>query len=142
MNRRQAIAKDISMIMPKIARMMAQSFAKSYETMPPVQIFAILIIEKAEICHLYDLANELRVSPPTATGIVDRLQKQKLVMRIPDPDDRRAIIIKLTLSGRGLAREIKNGIYKRWEILLQKLSLTECETYLRIIKKLHASLEE
>lgn len=60
------------------------------------------------VCLLYpdqkrsvgDLADEMRVRPPTITGIADRLIKRGLVERIHDSEDRRVVWIALTENGR------------------------------------------
>lgn len=60
------------------------------------------------VCMLYphqkrpvsDLADEMRVRPPTITGIADRLIKHGFVERLHDEDDRRVVRIELTDEGR------------------------------------------
>ena len=48
------------------------------------------------------LASALEVSLPTTTGIVGRLVERGLIVRDSDPNDRRAIICRLSDSGREL----------------------------------------
>ncbi len=53
------------------------------------------------------VAAQLKVRPSTATGIVDRLvEKQKLVRRERDADDRRRVRIYLTEQGRKVITEL------------------------------------
>ncbi len=49
---------------------------------------------------LGELALALDVSPRNITGLVDHLEADGLVERIPDPDDRRSIQARLTPTGR------------------------------------------
>lgn len=46
------------------------------------------------------LAEMLRVSPRNVTGLIDGLERDGLVERIPDPNDRRSVHARLTASGR------------------------------------------
>jgi DNA-binding MarR family transcriptional regulator len=43
-----------------------------------------------------DLARELRLSPGAVTTIVDRLERAGYARRVPDPDDRRRVLIETT----------------------------------------------
>ncbi len=49
--------------------------------------------------QLHPIADWLGVSPRNVTGLVDALEAQGLVERVPDPSDRRAVIARLTPAG-------------------------------------------
>ena len=49
---------------------------------------------------LGDLATMLNVSPRNVTGLIDTLERDGLVERVPDLDDRRSIQARLTADGR------------------------------------------
>jgi DNA-binding MarR family transcriptional regulator len=57
---------------------------------------------------LGDLALQLDVSPRNITGLVDHLEKDHLVERFPDADDRRAIRVRLAPAGKQKLSEIKH----------------------------------
>ena len=57
---------------------------------------------------LGDLAESLDVSPRNITGLVDHLELDKLVDRIPDPNDRRATRVQLAPAGKQKLSEIKD----------------------------------
>lgn len=46
-----------------------------------------------------ELARLWQVTPAVITGIVDRLERRGLVLREPDPDDRRRLCLALTAAG-------------------------------------------
>jgi MarR family transcriptional regulator, lower aerobic nicotinate degradation pathway regulator len=48
------------------------------------------------------LAGYLELDKSSVTGLVDRAERRGLVQRVADPDDGRAVRIKLTRSGRAL----------------------------------------
>lgn len=47
-----------------------------------------------------DLSAELKVSNGNVTGIVERLVKDGMVLRVPVPRDRRALLVRLTQKGK------------------------------------------
>jgi DNA-binding MarR family transcriptional regulator len=56
---------------------------------------------------LGELAERLDVSPRNITGLVDHLEQDSLVERIPDPDDRRAVRVRLAPGGKQKLSEVK-----------------------------------
>ncbi|HEV2013244.1 MAG TPA: MarR family transcriptional regulator [Candidatus Dormibacteraeota bacterium] len=53
-----------------------------------------------------ELAETLDVSPRTVTGLVDNLERDGLVKRVDDPDDRRSVYAELTDQGRERVRAL------------------------------------
>jgi DNA-binding MarR family transcriptional regulator len=53
-----------------------------------------------------ELAQELRISPSTATRLCDRLVRKRLVSRAVDPTNRREVAISLSSRGRDLVRTV------------------------------------
>ena len=47
-----------------------------------------------------ELSKRMMVTGGNITGITDQLEQEKLVVRVPDPKDRRAYSVKLTPAGR------------------------------------------
>jgi len=50
------------------------------------------------------LQRQLALSSPTLTGAIDRMEKQELVRRVPDPADRRASLLEPRLAPKARAR--------------------------------------
>lgn len=63
------------------------------------QLMARLMKAEGRSLAMADLAASLRVSPRNITGLVDHLEKDGYVERVPDPDDRRSILARLTDAG-------------------------------------------
>ncbi|OBH60063.1 MarR family transcriptional regulator [Mycobacterium sp. E2479] len=86
------------------------------------------------------LARELNVADPTVSDAIAALVRKGLVVRTPDPDDRRRHGLVLTPAGRKTATELA-----RWtapaEIATSKLDRSEAErlldTLLVVMAKLH-----
>jgi DNA-binding MarR family transcriptional regulator len=61
------------------------------------------------------LAAKLHVSPRNVTGLVDNLERDGLVVRVPDPADRRSVLARLTERGR----ERVDGL---WQVAAERQS--------------------
>ncbi|GGN46022.1 DNA-binding MarR family transcriptional regulator [Actinoplanes campanulatus] len=64
-----------------------------------------------------DLARLTRVSQPGMTQLIGRLEKADLVRRVPDPDDRRGVLVEVTEAGRKLL----NRTYVHYAAVLDEM---------------------
>ena len=66
---------------------------------------------------LGDLATDLDTTPRNITGLVDHLERDGLVERVPDPADRRSVRARLTDVGRNQIESIwKQGLQHQHKI--------------------------
>ena len=69
-------------------------------------------------CPLGNLADELESTPRNITGLVDHLEKDGLVERVPDSEDRRSVRARLTEAGRVRIEAIwKEGHERQFEMV-------------------------
>ena len=73
----------------------------------PSQARALGTLHRHGALRLRDLAEHLRIAPRSATEVVDDLAGRGLVDRHPDPDDRRAILVRPTERGAATATAIR-----------------------------------
>ncbi|WP_240422833.1 MarR family winged helix-turn-helix transcriptional regulator [Leucobacter sp. wl10] len=57
-------------------------------------------LEQSGSARVSDLAQQQRISQPSMTGLVQRLEGERWVERRADPDDRRASLVSITAAGR------------------------------------------
>jgi DNA-binding MarR family transcriptional regulator len=84
------------------------------------QARALSLFDEGSEFTMTELSNLLKVSLPTATEMVDRLVKAKLVKRKRSRDDRRVVKVALSPFGRRIKEEFvrhKRGIIE--EVLIQ-----------------------
>jgi DNA-binding MarR family transcriptional regulator len=66
---------------------------------------------------LGELADDLETTPRNITGLVDHLERDGLVERVPDPDDRRSVRANLTAAGKERIEGIwKEGLEHQFEM--------------------------
>jgi len=73
-------------------------------TMAQLRLMYILFMNGEQ--PVGELAEKMSVRPPTMTGLTNRLIRQKLIERLPDPGDRRVVRVGLTNEGRRILGEI------------------------------------
>ena len=79
-----------------------------------------------ETLTLSELSQRLLRVNSNTTAMIDNLEAKELVQRVPDPDDRRVIRVRLTEAGRQLRDQV---VPKQNEFIHQLLaSLTDFET--------------
>jgi DNA-binding MarR family transcriptional regulator len=102
----------------------------------------LLWLERSEAAGLRpaDLAERLRVSRATTTALVDGLERDGLVVRRPDPQDRRARRVALTRAGRARAREIAPVHAARLAAVTRALDDDERTLLLALLDKLRGGL--
>ena len=65
------------------------------------QLWALWELGRSGPCALKDLAERMKLDSSTVVGVVDRLVAKGLVVRSPDPGDRRRISLTPTAKGDG-----------------------------------------
>ena len=67
------------------------------------EVLMLLYFSKRGSLPMKVIGSRLQVHPTSVTNAVDRLEDAGLVTRSPHPEDRRAVLVALTPSGRQLA---------------------------------------
>lgn len=102
----------------RLARRLRRAFRQAVEPLglSPHQVRAMRVIgEVPDGLRLSELARALQVAPRSVTDVVDALEAGCWVERCPDPGDRRAVLVRLTISGRellGEADEIRTAVHR------------------------------
>jgi DNA-binding MarR family transcriptional regulator len=90
-----------------------------------------------------ELSEELGVTPRNVTALVDALEGEGLVRRVPHATDRRATVIELTTAGAEYGRQMATGVpMEAIAELFRGLSSDERKQLLALVTKLHGLLAE
>jgi DNA-binding MarR family transcriptional regulator len=87
------------------------------------------------------LCRELLVSSGVMTNRLDKLERAELLLRKPDPSDRRGILLELTQGGRERLDEYIDLGAKRERELLEALTPSEKQALNELLRKLIGSLQ-
>ena len=78
--------------------------------------------------------------PPGTARILDRLQRKGLVVRMPDPADRRAQLVYLTAQGRALQKIVVPIVCQVLERSVEGISQEDLAVVLRTLKHVDNNL--
>lgn len=87
-----------------------------------------------------DLAAKVGVKPASMTGLLDGLEREKLVERVPHPTDRRKVNVRLGANGKALLDAILPDYYAHIASLTADLSLDEQALLRRLLGKVSSRI--
>ena len=105
------------------------------------EVLALLRRREPELLTPLQVAQQLQTSQSGMTGKLDRLERQGLIQRRPDPEDRRAIRLGITDSGRALIDEAFTTSLSVYQSMLSEFSPTEVKHCEALLEKLLARLD-
>ena len=106
----------------------------------PQQYGVLLGLDSLVSCSQRTLAAALGIDPRNLVAVLDALERRGLVVRRPDPDDRRRRAVSLTAAGSGAAERLRRAGEDLDRELAQGLDGAEQAALRRILTKLVAGL--
>jgi len=106
----------------------------------PAQMHIVLWLGTDGSLTMGALARAVGVTEKTITGVVDRLERDRLAHRERDPADRRVVHVRLAPRGAALYRRIDAGIDSKLAKLLGLLEAGDRRHLVRMVEKLTARL--
>jgi DNA-binding MarR family transcriptional regulator len=88
-----------------------------------------------------DLYNSLLVSSGAMTNRIDRLEEREFVVRTPDPNDRRGVLVELTPKGKKVIDAAMSAHVEVEADLLKAFTPTEREQLASLLRKFALSVE-
>lgn len=111
-------------------------------TITPPQFIALQWLHELGDMTIGELSNKMYLAFSTTTDLVDRMEKNKLVVRIRDEQDRRVVFIHLLDEG---VRIIEEVIAKRQEYLreiLTEFNSAEVQELSDYLQRLHLQMKQ
>jgi len=100
------------------------------------QLTVVKILEQIGSLSLSELSDRIRAQNSTVTGIIDRMEREGLVVRERSKEDRRVVHIRLTAKGEEIAQAIPVEPIEIFRSALISLSRDDMRDLLRILTKL------
>jgi DNA-binding MarR family transcriptional regulator len=125
-------------ILMRTARAMRRRWSDSLAPwdLSPHQARALRVVQRHEAARMGTIAAHLRIAPRSVTEVLDGLEERRLVRRVPDPTDRRAVLVELTDSGRELLAEVDEARDGASAAYLSTLSGRDQAQLARLLRKL------
>ncbi|MBT2688135.1 MarR family transcriptional regulator [Bacillus sp. ISL-47] len=110
------IEKDLRYI-SGIIKQKGREILSDFTITPPQFVALQWLFEEGDMT-IGELSNKMYLACSTTTDLVDRMEKNNLVKRVKDPNDRRVVRIQLLEEGERIIEEV---IKKRQEYLKEVL---------------------
>jgi DNA-binding MarR family transcriptional regulator len=107
-----------------------------------VQLKSLLYIDFKGSTNFKQLADALGVTPPSVTGIIDRLVEQGLISREENPTNRRMQVLRTTDRGKSLIQRLLESRRSTMSTFLGGLSMQDLSSLARITSILASSIEQ
>jgi DNA-binding MarR family transcriptional regulator len=99
--------------------------------------YSVLVaLDRSAIRTQAALAEAIGADKTRIIAILDELQQNGLIERVPDPEDRRARILAITKEGRRVKDVVQTAIQRGEERWLGTLSATDRAVFLRVLEQL------
>lgn len=123
------------------SRRLTKTLAREFGLTGP-QLTVIKILEQLGDLSLTSLSSRIRAKNSTVTGIIDRMEREDLVLRERSSEDRRIVLIRLTAKGRQLASQIHIEPMEIFRRALERLSRKDIVELFRILCVLQDNVRE
>ncbi|HET9672553.1 MAG TPA: MarR family transcriptional regulator [Actinomycetota bacterium] len=134
----EQLSPEVCRTAARLGRQMEFALANAGITLPQYRLLS-LMSEGSSAGAV--LADKLRVSRPTVTGIIDGLVGRGLVMREDDPDDRRRMRATMTPEGEKILRRADAAVSGRLLELLGKVDPERAATAIEGLRVIHDALD-
>ena len=102
------------------------------------QFNALLVLRDNPNITMGDLCERLFLACSTATDLIDRMEKNGLLERSRDKQDRRVIRLSISDKGRSVISEVIEARRRYVASILEKLTAEEIEQLANSLDKLHS----
>ena len=103
-------------------------------TITPPQFVALQWLHESGDMTIGDLSNKMYLAFSTTTDLVDRMEKNELVQRVRDEQDRRVVRIHLLPEGERIIQEVIEKRQNYLRDLLQEFEVDEAQELLKLLK--------
>ncbi|WP_234124418.1 MarR family winged helix-turn-helix transcriptional regulator [Clostridium hydrogenum] len=99
------------------------------------EIMALLFLYRFKTANMTQISKYINAPLNTTTGVVNRLEKKKIIERIRSKEDRRIVEIVLTQKGSEFINEEKKNILSIVKAIYEKLTEDEKSAAINIFRK-------
>jgi len=134
------IKSDVDQVLEAIiylyteSRRLTKELARRADLTGP-QLTVVKLLEQIGDLSLSELSEKIRAQNSTVTGIIDRMEREGLVVRERSKEDRRVVYIRLTSKGKKLAEEIPVEPMEIFRSALEALTAAETRELMKILGK-------
>jgi DNA-binding MarR family transcriptional regulator len=108
----------------------------------PAYLGVLMSLWSEDSLKVVELGRRAGLEPSTMTGLLDRMERDGLVVRAPDPKDRRAHRIKLTKAAQGLQNPVLESVNETLASILEDIPERDAATLKKTLRKVLANAQQ
>ncbi|MBM7653069.1 MarR family winged helix-turn-helix transcriptional regulator [Neobacillus cucumis] len=132
------IEKDLRYI-SGIIKQKGREMLSNYKITPPQFVALQWLFEDGDMT-IGELSNKMYLACSTTTDLVDRMEKNLLVERVKDPNDRRVVRIHLLEEGKRIIDEVIKKRQGYLDEILKNFSMDEILLLQSCLSQLHQEM--
>ncbi|WP_295893506.1 MarR family transcriptional regulator [uncultured Vibrio sp.] len=106
----------------------------------PMHVRVLKIISKKPQCTAIDIAQFLNRDKAQVTRLLSSLIKQELIVKEPNPHDKRSQCLALTVGGKAIMSQISNVDSEMLEKMKQGIGEDDLKVFQRVAQKMAENL--
>jgi DNA-binding MarR family transcriptional regulator len=130
----------------RIVKIQSLNFASSDEgtvtELSMSQLNAVKTLLECGELTMNELAEQLAVSPPSASAMVDRLVEKGVFCREHSTKDRRKVVVRISPEAVTVAEEIKSNMLRFFVELVEKIGVETAQKWCDVLSSVKSALAE
>jgi len=108
----------------------------------PAYLGVLMTLSQEDNLKMIDLGRKINLEPSSMTGLLDRMERDDLVKRIIDPNDRRVQRIILTPYAISILPDIVEIVFKLLDTVFEGIPKKDVETTKSVLRKVLSNLKK
>ena len=121
--------------------MVKLGIGKAFGEFSFAQMRAIKFVKTKGQLSITELAELLQVSAPSASTMVERLVEKDVLVREPDPEDRRKVIVTISPDMITITEQIEKDIFRSFVDLVEKVGPEIADDWCRVLDRIGEVLD-
>lgn len=134
-------------LVSRVSLLMTSAFKKAFMAagvgrIKPAYLGVLWCLWKEEGVKMIELGRCAGLEPSTMTGLLDRMERDGLVVRKPDPDDRRAYSVHLTDFGKDVKETVVRLVDETLSVMFMGIPDEEVERANTVLRNILSNAHE
>jgi DNA-binding MarR family transcriptional regulator len=130
----ERLADILSVLQRCFLLRLSQDLARGNVSFPQYLLLGFLV--QQEQLTMTEIASRMGHTTAAATGLVDRLEKLELVVRVHAQEDRRKVFVRPTPEGCALVASVRSDMVENLMRMMSHLERDEQKAWVRIYEKI------
>lgn len=126
----------LNLVHSKFKQYVSEIFRKHGINLTPEQFLVIDQLWKGDCLPQQKIADILMKDKNSVTKLIDAMEKKNLVVRLPDPDDRRSNLIALTDIAKSMKDDVTDVATKAVNSIIKNIPQEDVKLFVTVLIKM------